>query len=243
MIVVRSGIIRGDEGRRVDHERFVVGLCDEIIAVVGTVVTNACLDSIRVVGYRAFGIEQALAVDEACRHFLQVVGLDEVAGRQLFWLKVAPIAENLHLAQVAEASALYDSLRQLVYTRLADSDFCPFARSQHRVFGIASAVVAIGFCLCRPTTADGCLCGLDVEHEADEFLHLAFAEDQRHKAHGENASFAFHSGHLSDIGQFRQLVVGYLLVSGDVGLAHLHELRILDGYGVRGVAIVVAYGQ
>ena len=243
VIVVVRGVEGADESGTIYRQWFGVAFCDEVVAVVGAVVTRTGLYGLAGVGNWTIGIEQTFAVYRACGHFHEVVGLHQIVGRQFLGLQVAAVAVDFYLAQAAEAGSLHQGFRQLVDSRLRHTDLRPLARGQQRVFGIATFLFAVGAGHGMPPPGCCCFRSLHIEHETHQFLHFLIAANQWREADAEHTALAVDGHHGSHLRQFRQFVGGDGFVSGNVGLIHVHELRILNADGVHRVGIVVAHRQ
>ncbi len=134
VIVVRQGIILFLEFRFTHSQRSTVVFRQEVIAIVRIRITNTFVTSIP--SDWSNGIEQFPSSDLTRRYFHQIIGFCQIGGRQRLGLHSTAITIDLNLIDIRETS-LFDQISgYLIDTRRRHSDFCPFARCQHRMISI-----------------------------------------------------------------------------------------------------------
>ena len=137
VIVIGRRIMGCREILLADVERFVLTLCQEIIASIRIGVSGTGGSSGSLPVYRSDTIEQPATVNHTGGHFFKVVRLCEIVTCQLLWLQCSTIAIEFHLRGIGETGLLDKGIRQLIEARLRDADLRPCARLEDRMVGIA----------------------------------------------------------------------------------------------------------
>ena len=114
MIVVGQRIVGLDEAQRIVDHSLVVVLAEEVVAVVGIVVTLAHFRDLVGPVHRSDAIEDAPPADDGRGQLLQVVVVGNIGGRQPFGLACTAVAVDLHLRGVVETGLLQQAVGQLV---------------------------------------------------------------------------------------------------------------------------------
>ena len=87
------------------------------------------------------------AIHYILRHLLQVVRLPDILGIECFILKISSITVDLHLADIRKTGTAHHVGSQLMNTRFAHPDLCPFSACQHRMVGIGGRRILPAACL------------------------------------------------------------------------------------------------
>ena len=104
MIVVWTRIADSLQQFLADGQRRLIALRQEIVTVVGIGIADSASGLWCFPVHWSYGIEHPLTADRTRRHLRQIVRLPQVVTRQAFWLQGAPIAVDLHLRGIREAT-------------------------------------------------------------------------------------------------------------------------------------------
>ena len=240
MIIVGLGIDRGQKLIGTDCLRCLIGLGEEIIAIIGIRIARACEDSIARPTDRALGVKQAAPIDHAERLLAQIVGIGKIVGTENLFLQGPAISVDLDAGEVREARLTNERLGELVDTRFGYPYLGPLARGKDRMGGITTTARSTGGHGGTTPGRHRHRARLYIEHETDQHLPAAVANHKRGERDVEPSLATTHTYLLADDGERGQRVGRQCLVSGNVGQCHIDKLGIGNGNRISAVGIVCA---
>ena len=242
VVIVGRGIDAAYKLGGVDGRHSLIGLGDEVVAILRIGIAGAHGGIVGAPAHGALGVEEALAADLTDRDLAQIIMGLQTGARQLLVDEGAAHAIDMHTREVGKSGAADERLGNLVDSALAHAYLRPSSLGQHGVGGIALAHRDH----CRTLAATGGTtegARLHIEHETDKQLVTASAEDHGAESDLQAGLAARGDDVLGDKGACAGLdIMGGKPVAGYVGSRHVDIFGIGYADGIDTVGIIAREG-